>query len=230
MNAADAFFGIFGMTRVEEPLKLTTTIDVTLGRGQNMREHYRVRANRVKWDGSTMASHMTDDRGARVTLMRPIARIPLDTDNLSGAFKGVRDEVAAFLGVDDKSERIHWVYTQEKGKGLKSTITIEVLPVADIDPQVKQIRELKEQIERTRFRSDVLYSCLRRWVEEGVQPLEAKRLLAVTEQVEDPQVKRVRELEAMLDRWVTFGVVALGTAEEHDIVTSTRRLLGMVTT
>jgi hypothetical protein len=209
-----------------------------------MREHYRVRANRVKeereataralpttlWDGSTMASHMTDDRGARVTLMRPIARIPLDTDNLSGAFKGVRDEVAAFLGVDDKSERIHWVYTQEKGKGLKSTITIEVLPVADIDPQVKQIRELKEQIERTRFRSDVLYSCLRRWVEEGVQPLEAKRLLAVTEQVEDPQVKRVRELEAMLDRWVTFGVVALGTAEEHDIVTSTRRLLGMVTT
>jgi hypothetical protein len=173
---------------------------------------------------------MTDDRGARVTLMRPIARIPLDTDNLSGAFKGVRDEVAAFLGVDDKSERIHWVYTQEKGKGLKSTITIEVLPVADIDPQVKQIRELKEQIERTRFRSDVLYSCLRRWVEEGVQPLEAKRLLAVTEQVEDPQVKRVRELEAMLDRWVTFGVVALGTAEEHDIVTSTRRLLGMVTT
>jgi hypothetical protein len=118
------------------------------------------------------------DLGARVTLMRPIARIPLDTDNLSGAFKGVRDEVAAFLGVDDRSDRIHWVYTQEKGKGLKPTVTIEVLPVGDIDPQVK----------------------------------------------------RVRELEAQLDRWLTFGVVALGTAEDHDIVTSTRRLLGMVTT
>jgi len=173
-------------------MKLTTTIDVTLGRGQNMREHYRVRADRVKeereataralpatlFDGSTMRGALTDDRGARVTLMRPIARIPLDTDNLSGAFKGVRDEVASYLGVDDRSDRIHWVYTQEKGKGLKPTVTIEVLPVGDIDPQVK----------------------------------------------------RVRELEQQLDRWLTFGVVALGTAEGHDIVTSTRRLLGMVTT
>lgn len=173
-------------------MKLTTTIDVTLGRGQNMREHYRVRADRVKeereataralpatlFDGSTMRGALTDDRGARVTLMRPIARIPLDTDNLSGAFKSVRDEVASYLGVDDRSDRIHWVYTQEKGKGLKPTVTIEVLPVGDIDPQAK----------------------------------------------------RVRELEAQLDRWLTFGVVALGTAEDHDIVTSTRRLLGMVTT
>jgi hypothetical protein len=193
--AADAFFGIFGMTRVEEPLKLTTTIDVTLGRGQNMREHYRVRANRVKEEREATAKALkaaplagevrwefmaesTAFDGARVTLMRPIARIALDSDNLSGAFKGVRDEVASFLGVDDRSDRIHWVYTQGKGKNLKPTITIEVMPVGDIDPQVK----------------------------------------------------RVRELEAQLDRWVTFGVVALGTAEGHDIVTSTRRLLGMVTT
>jgi hypothetical protein len=78
--------------------------------------------------------------------MRPIARIPLDSDNLSGAFKGVRDEVASFLGVDDRSDRIHWVYTQEKGKGLKPTVTIEVMPVADIDPQVKRVRELERII------------------------------------------------------------------------------------
>jgi hypothetical protein len=90
----------------------------------------------------------------------------------------VRDEVAAFLGVDDRSDRIHWVYTQEKGKNLKPTITIEVMPVGDIDPQAK----------------------------------------------------RVRELEAMLDRWVTFARCVLGTHDGHDIVTSTRRLLGMVTT
>jgi hypothetical protein len=165
MNAADAFFGIFGMTRVEEPLKLTTTIDVQLGRGQNMREHYRVRANRVKEEREatgkalllavgpmaawTLATAMDNTaKGARITLMRPIARIPLDTDNLSGAFKGVRDEVANFLGVDDRSDRIHWVYTQEKGKGLKPTITIEVMPVADIDPQVKRVRELEECLDR----------------------------------------------------------------------------------
>jgi len=187
-------------------MKLTTTIDVTLGRGQNDREHRFTRAKRVKaereatrealqrigslywkdpagghpyhpWDKAREMMRV-DNCGARVTLMRPIARIPLDSDNLSGAFKGVRDEVAAFLGVDDRSDRIHWIYTQEKGKGLKPTVTIEVLPVGDIDPQVK----------------------------------------------------RVRELEAQLDRWVTFGVVSLGVPEGHDIVTSTRRLLGMVTT
>jgi hypothetical protein len=134
-------------------MKLMTTIDVTLGRGQNMREHYRVRANRVKEERTaTMVGlynaalqwtrPLQGGEGARVTLMRPIARIPLDSDNLSGAFKGVRDEVAAFLGVDDRSDRIHWIYTQERGKGLKPTITIEVMPVADIDPQVKRVREL----------------------------------------------------------------------------------------
>jgi hypothetical protein len=141
-------------------MKLTTTIDVTLGRGQNMREHYRARANRVKEEREATAkalkaaplagevrwgfmANRPTTGGARVTLMRPIARIPLDTDNLSGAFKGVRDEVASFLGVDDRSDRIHWVYTQEKGKGLKPTITIEVMPVGDIDPQVKRVRELE---------------------------------------------------------------------------------------
>ena len=147
-------------------MKLTTTIDVTLGRGQNMREHYRVRANRVKEEreatSKALKAHpdveiansllwrlaLTIDKGARVTLMRPIARIPLDSDNLSGAFKGVRDEVASFLGVDDRSDRIHWVYTQEKGKGLKPTVTIEVMPVADIDPHVKRVRELEDILRR----------------------------------------------------------------------------------
>lgn len=134
-------------------MKLTTTIDVTLGRGQNDREHRFTRAKRVKAEREATAralkgpvkpgAALPDGMGARVTLMRPIARIPLDTDNLSGAFKGVRDEVASFLGVDDRSDRIHWVYTQEKGKGLKPTITIEVMPVADIDPQVKRVRELE---------------------------------------------------------------------------------------
>ena len=147
-------------------MKLTTTIDVQLGRGQNMREHYRVRANRVKAereatfraltsyyaDGYVMPDVLIENetQGARITLHRPWARVPLDSDNLSGAFKGVRDEVAAFLGVDDRSERLHWIYTQSKQpKGTLPTVTIEVLPVADIDPQVKRVRELEECLRQT---------------------------------------------------------------------------------
>jgi len=192
-------------------MKLTTTIDVTLGRGGNDREHYKTTARRkdkekkataaalptTLWDGSTMASHMTEDRGARITVIRPHSpsASPMDSDNLSASFKYPRDEIARFLGVDDGSPRLHFIYQQcvapklgmsvKKGRTKASpdydtrpTITIEVLPVGDIDPHVK----------------------------------------------------RVRELEAQLDRWVSFGVVSLGVPEEHDIVTSTRRLLGMVTT
>ena len=137
-------------------MKLTTTIDVQLGRGQNMREHYRVRANRVKAEREATAKALKgpfaygalhDDDGARITLHRPWARVPLDSDNLSGAFKGVRDEIASFLGVDDRSERLHWIYTQSKQpKGTLPTVVIEVLPVADIDPQVKRVRELEAAI------------------------------------------------------------------------------------
>lgn len=143
-------------------MKLTTTIDVQLGRGQNMREHYRVRANRVKAEREATARSLVPydesdvqhamichTNGARVTLSRPWARVPLDSDNLSGAFKGVRDEVAAFLGVDDRSERLHWIYTQSKQpKGTLPVVTIEVLPVADIDPQAKRVRELEAMLGR----------------------------------------------------------------------------------
>ncbi len=143
-------------------MKLTTTIDVALGRGQNMREHYRVRANRVKAEReavkAALARHFVghissamdnESNGARITLHRPWARVPLDSDNLSGAFKGVRDEVAAFLGVDDRSERLHWIYTQSKQpKGTLPTVVIEVMPVADIDPQVKRVRELEAGLQR----------------------------------------------------------------------------------
>lgn len=154
-----------------------------------MREHYAVRAKRVKAErGATLAALLEhvdarlaldacaypDDSGARITLHRPWARVPLDSDNLSGAFKGVRDEVASFLGVDDKSDRLHWIYTQSKQpKGTLPTVTIEVLPVQDIDPQVK----------------------------------------------------RVRELERQLQRWVDFHVVVLGGDDDHDIVASTRAML-----
>lgn len=162
-------------------MKLTTTIDVALGRGQNMREGWHATAGRkdkekkatraalpsVLWDGSTMASRMTDDKGARITVVRPYSPSagPMDTDNLSGSFKYPRDEIAAFLGVDDGSPRLHFIYQQtvavklgmsvKKGRKKASpdydtrpTVTIEVMPVQDIDPQVKRVRELERQLQR----------------------------------------------------------------------------------
>ncbi len=39
----------------------------------------------------------------------------LDDDNLASAFKAVRDQVAAELGVDDGSDAVAWRYAQERG-------------------------------------------------------------------------------------------------------------------
>lgn len=221
-------------------MKLTTTIDVTLGRGQNMREHYRVRANRVKAEREatrealeharceppqdrwmrTIADHFDMNLGARVTLMRPIARIALDSDNLSGAFKGVRDEVASFLGVDDKSERIHWVYTQEKGKGLKPTITIEVMSVEDIDPQVKRVRELEELVGKMLLSIWSLryyVTCLTHLVDGHIKGF-------TYDPKHDPDESCLQEALESLEETKHYG------GFPDDFEGTKRRLLGMVTT
>lgn len=150
---------------------LTARIDVTLLRGQNNREHHRVRAARVAaerlatlaalavgdWRGDPV-SLRRPELGARVTLVRPFVTTPLDSDNLSAACKAPRDAVAQFLGVDDASDRLHWVYLQSPavvvGKSTKKnrtrastdhdtrpTVTIEVLPVASIDPQAEALAQ-----------------------------------------------------------------------------------------
>ena len=150
---------------------LTARIDVTLLRGQNNREHHRVRAARVAaerlatldalaagdWRGDPV-SLRRPELGARVTLVRPYVSTPLDSDNLSAACKAPRDAVAQFLGVDDASARLHWVYLQSPavvlGKSTKPgrsrsspdhdtrpTVTIEVLPVDRIDPQAEALAQ-----------------------------------------------------------------------------------------
>lgn len=52
--------------------------------------------------------------GIEVTLTRQGPRA-LDSDNLASAFKAIRDEVAARLGVNDNDPRVTWSYGQGKG-------------------------------------------------------------------------------------------------------------------
>lgn len=52
----------------------------------------------------------------------------MDDDNLCSALKAVRDGIADWLRIDDGSERIKWVYAQEKMRRcnfVKLDITIE---------------------------------------------------------------------------------------------------------
>lgn len=58
-----------------------------------------------------------------VTLTRLGPR-KLDSDNLAGSFKAIRDGVADALGIDDGSELIQWEYRQEKSK--ECSVVIEI--------------------------------------------------------------------------------------------------------
>lgn len=61
-----------------------------------------------------------------VTLTRIGVR-DLDTDNLAGAFKSVRDAVAAWLGCGDSpSDPVTWVYAQRRGKPKQYAVEINV--------------------------------------------------------------------------------------------------------
>ncbi len=118
------------LLRLELPLKLPSA--------GNLHEHWRARASRVKaqrahvklalksiryrqmlWD---VAAEAVNGHTAVCTLTR-ISPRKLDSDNLAFAFKAVRDEIAAQLGIDDGSDAVLWEYRQETGK---QAIRIEI--------------------------------------------------------------------------------------------------------
>ncbi len=58
-----------------------------------------------------------------VTITR-IGPVKLDDDNLQGACKYVRDEIARAVGLDDGSDLYTWVYYQRTGKyGVEVEVT-----------------------------------------------------------------------------------------------------------
>lgn len=94
----------------------------------NAREHWGKRSRRVKAERAMTAGHLLlYGRAARtwwgahaatmvVTLTRIGPRLLDSGDNLPSGLKGVRDQIAQWLGVDDRDPCVTWVYAQEKGK------------------------------------------------------------------------------------------------------------------
>lgn len=85
----------------------------------NGRDHWRKKAARAKLQRSTAAWQMRT-RGVPpipplTIMLTRIAPRDLDSDNLAGGFKAVRDGVADWLGVDDGDKRLTWLYGQRRG-------------------------------------------------------------------------------------------------------------------
>lgn len=112
-------------------------VPLRTGRGGNDRPgHWSGRARRVKAERRTVGWALHVHCGAWrptlpcvVTLTRCAPSNGLDGDNLAGACKAVRDEVAAWIGVDDRHEElVRYVCEQRRAKDWWVVIEFEELP------------------------------------------------------------------------------------------------------
>lgn len=94
----------------------------------NARLHWAVKAKKVKAQRDATAYRTPPGLKTLgpllvVTLIR-VAPRRLDDDNLRGALKAVRDQVASAMGVDDRSSLVRWEYGQESGED-EVRVTVE---------------------------------------------------------------------------------------------------------
>lgn len=97
----------------------------------NAHEHWRARARRAKDQRGTTRLACQARWGAPPSpplhvLLTRIAPRELDSDNLAGAFKHVRDGIADWLGINDRDKRVVWEYAQEKGEPKEYAIRLSI--------------------------------------------------------------------------------------------------------
>lgn len=98
--------------------------------GLNSREHWRTRAARVKAERAAVALIVKPVPHPCIVRMVRLSTRLCDDDNLQGALKAVRDEIARISGVDDgPTGPIRWVYAQEVCKRGAYGVVIEALPI-----------------------------------------------------------------------------------------------------
>lgn len=128
------------MIQVTIPIRTTT--------GQNAREHWAARAKRVKrerkltglsllhqvhWERKTALLRVLAGAGVVSVHLERVSPRRADDDNVVGSMKAVRDEIAAWLGIDDGDPRIAWSYSQSLG-----TFAVRVT-IRDVTPAKKEI-------------------------------------------------------------------------------------------
>lgn len=93
------------------PIRTTT--------GLNSREHFRVKAKRVKAERDATAWKLAGQPKPAIPCSVRLTRVgprSCDDDNLIGGLKAIRDEVAKWLGVDDRHRhQVRYVYDQKRG-------------------------------------------------------------------------------------------------------------------
>lgn len=121
-------------TSGKSAISLVFTVPLKCINPLNGREHWRARARRVKAERSAIAlafphwarGVLSSKRWAKAVVILTMRRPRLfDDDAVPGALKGVRDEVAKQLGVDDADSRIGFVTGQERCPDYAVTVQVE---------------------------------------------------------------------------------------------------------
>lgn len=117
---------------VAPSVKLSITVPCVVVSEANQRCHWAARHRRFKAQKLAFQTALSilglhpHFWGEPVTItMTRIGGKPLDSDNLSGSCKGLRDAVAAWLQIDDGDSRLTWKYEQEPGPLQGVVITVE---------------------------------------------------------------------------------------------------------
>lgn len=89
-------------------------------KGSNAREDWRVRHGRVKRERTAVAWMLATAQRPSIPCTVLLTRVApsggLDDDNLRQALKGARDQIADWLGVNDRySARVRYAYAQIRG-------------------------------------------------------------------------------------------------------------------
>ena len=100
----------------------------------NRRDHWAVKAKRAKRHRFVARALCPPAALPCVVRLTRLSAGTLDDDNLRGALKAVRDGCADRLGIDDRDPRVEWQYGQERAKGQKGAVRVEILPAADGAP------------------------------------------------------------------------------------------------
>ena len=123
-------------------MTLTITLPLRLVSEANAHEHWRVRQRRAKAQRDLLMvrlRHLVAPTGPVEVQIVRIAPRSLDTDNLPGSCKHVRDVVAWWLagsprvdgairwGRHDDDPRITWRYAQERGAPREYAVRVEVV-------------------------------------------------------------------------------------------------------
>ena len=123
---------------------MTVTMPIRLMSEANMREHWFVKNKRKKEQQAIVQAYWISTGlnqvkwtfPLKITFTRIGAR-KLDSDNLAGSGKAIRDQLAKLIGVNDGDEsKVTWHYAQRIGKRGEYAVEIAFKAVDALDEAV----------------------------------------------------------------------------------------------